>query len=133
MGDRKSVSVHDTLIAVRQLPLPRSAPKSTEEMLTNRQPMVTATGIILGFILNFAATWVKQDTPSGDGLAYMIAICLLSGALLLIICLFRILYMNYPRNKAEQYYRRTLILFIIGLCLAFGGAFVDMFMHFMSD
>ncbi len=35
MGDRKSVSVHDTLIAVRQLPLPRSAPKSTEEMLTN--------------------------------------------------------------------------------------------------
>jgi hypothetical protein len=26
-----------------------------------RQPMVTATGIILGFVLDFVANWVKSD------------------------------------------------------------------------
>ncbi len=51
MGDRKSVSVHDTLIAVRQLPLPRSAPKSTEEMLTNLELPRARTKILLEFSL----------------------------------------------------------------------------------
>lgn len=98
-----------------------------------RQPMVTATGIILGFMLNFVANWVKQDTPLGDGLAYLIGIFLLTGTVCLIVALSRILKMNYPRDKAEQYYQKTLLLFVIGICLAFIGVFVDMFIHFMSD
>jgi hypothetical protein len=44
-----------------------------------RQPMVTATGIILGFMLNFAASWVKTDSPLGDELAYFVGICVLSS------------------------------------------------------
>ena len=35
-----------------------------------RQPIVTATGILLGFILNFAANWVKSDSAMPDWLAY---------------------------------------------------------------
>ena len=45
-----------------------------------RPPLVTATGIILGFLLNFAATWVKTESPLGDGLAYFVGICVLVGA-----------------------------------------------------
>ena len=41
-----------------------------DKLQTFRQPMVTATGIILGFVLNFVASWVKTDSPVGDGLAF---------------------------------------------------------------
>ena len=97
-----------------------------------RQPMVTATGIILGFVLNFVANWVKSDSPVGDGLAYVIGISVVAGAASLIVVLFRILNMDYPRQQAQQYYNRTLRLFIGGLCLAFLGVFLDMFVHFMA-
>jgi uncharacterized membrane protein YiaA len=97
-----------------------------------RQPMVTATGIILGFVLNFVATWVKTDSLMGDGLAYLIGICVLAGSACLILVLFRVLNMDYPREQARQYYHRTLALFIAGITLAFLGVFMDMFVHFMA-
>jgi hypothetical protein len=34
-----------------------------------RQPLVTATGIILGFILNFASSFVKTDSGISDAMA----------------------------------------------------------------
>jgi hypothetical protein len=89
--------------------------------------------IILGFVLNFVANWVKADSPMGDGLAYFIGICVVAGAASLIVVLFRILNMDYPRPQAQQYYSRTLKLFIAGLCLAFLGVFMDMFVHFMAS
>lgn len=98
-----------------------------------RQPMVTTTGIILGFMLNFVSSWVKLDSPLGDGLAYFVGICLLSGSIMLILVLFRILNMNYQRTKAEQYYYKTLVLLIVGISVAFLGVFVDMLTHFMMD
>lgn len=97
-----------------------------------RQPMVTATGIILGFVLNFVASWVKTDSPVGDALAYAIGLCVVAGSACLILVLFRILNMDYPREQARRYYHRTLALFIAGLSLAFLGVFMDMFIHFMS-
>ena len=50
-----------------------------DKIQTFRQPMVTATGIILGFVLNFVASWVKTDSPVGDGLAYLIGLCVVAG------------------------------------------------------
>ena len=44
-----------------------------------RQPLVTATGIILGFILNFASSFVKTDSPLSEIAAYIIGICVLTG------------------------------------------------------
>ncbi len=56
---------------------------------------------------------------------------MLAGTISLIVALFRILNRNYPRDKPEQYYRQTLMIFVVGICLAFLGAFIDMFVHFM--
>lgn len=98
-----------------------------------RAPLVTATGIILGFLLNFAATWVKTESPLGDSLAYLVGVCVLVGAGCLIGTLYRILRFTYPRDQAEQYYNRTLLLFICGLSIAFVGVFIDMSVHFMID
>ncbi len=64
MGDRKSVSVHDTLIAVRQLPLPRSAPKSTEEMLTNQYGK--SSDAILYFSSSEQRTFNPQYVPQKE-------------------------------------------------------------------
>ena len=80
-----------------------------------RQPLVTATGILLGFILNFMSSWVKSDVPFGDVLAGVVGICMLTGISCLIAVLYRILRMDYPREQGEQYYRRTLSVFVVGV------------------
>jgi hypothetical protein len=87
-----------------------------------RQPMVTATGIILGFMLNFLATWVKSNAKLGYGLGIVIGLCMLVGTILLVLCLFRILRLDYPRDRADAYYNYTLAIFIAGICLAFTGS-----------
>lgn len=97
-----------------------------------RQPMVTAAGILLGFLLNYAAGAAKADTPLGDGLAYFSGLCVLAGTVSLIMVLFRALKMDYPREDAARYYRGTLGLFTGGIVIAFVGVFIDMFAHFMS-
>jgi len=83
-----------------------------------RQPMVTATGIFLGFMLNFSTAWIKdafiryifRDTVVAIG----IIVCLFS----LLMVLFRMLRMNYP-EEPERFYQRTLRLFLIGITVPF--------------
>lgn len=96
-----------------------------------RQPMVTASGLMLGFTLNFAATWVQTENPMGMALAYFIGACVLFGTVCLIWAVFRILNHGYPRGEADRYYARTLALFIGGICMTFAGVFLDMSMTFM--
>ncbi len=98
-----------------------------------RQPLVTATGIILGFILNFAANWVKADSQLSETMAYFVGLCVLVGTTCLIIVLYRLLNMTYPREKAESYYMNTLYVFMTGVCWAFSGVLVDMFANFMAE
>ncbi|HMP31694.1 MAG TPA: hypothetical protein PKD85_18980 [Saprospiraceae bacterium] len=98
-----------------------------------RQPLVTATGIILGFILNFASAFVKTESGLSDLLAYVIGICILMGVICLIYVLSRVLLMNYPKEKAEAYYQKTLSIFLFGVSIAFVGVMIDMFAHFMAE
>lgn len=98
-----------------------------------RQPMVTATGIILGFILNFAQTWVRNESALGDGWAYAVGVSLVLGTCCLIVVLYRILQMGYSRPQAEVYYQNTLRLLITGIVLAFIGVFIDMSSQFMME
>ncbi len=98
-----------------------------------RQPLVTATGIILGFILNFASTFVKTDSLFSEFAAYIIGICILTGIICLIIVLSRVLKMKYPKEKAENYYQKTLNYFLFGVSISFVGVMVDMFTNFMTE
>ena len=83
-----------------------------------RQPMVTATGIFLGFMLNFASSWIKdafvkyifRDIAIASGMV----VCLAT----LLLVLFRMLRMNYPTHP-DEFYRRTLRLFLIGVSVPF--------------
>ena len=96
-----------------------------------RQPLVTATGIILGFILNFASTFVKSENAISDEIAYLIMICIIIGIIYLIRVLGRVLKMKYPKDDAEKYYQTTLNYFIFGVSISFVGVLVDMFTNFM--
>lgn len=98
-----------------------------------RQPLVTATGIILGFILNFASSFVKSDSPISEITGYLIGICILIGIIFLIIVLSRVLSMKYPKEKAEEYYQKTLNYFIFGVSVSFVGVLIDMFANFMTE
>lgn len=98
-----------------------------------RQPMVTATGIILGFILNFAATFVKSDSQMSTLLAYAITLCIVAGVICLILALNRVLRMDYKREQAEKYYNLTLTYFIFGVSVSFIGVFLDMCSSFLSE
>jgi len=97
-----------------------------------RQPLITATGIILGFILNFATSWVKAETSLSDRGAYLVGATMLIGIACLITVLYRALRMSYPRADAERYYNRTLLIFMIGVVSAFIGVIIDMFSNFVA-
>lgn len=84
-----------------------------------RQPMVTVIGIFLGFLLNAAYNWVGHAFVSKRSKETVMAIGLCLCISLLLIVLYRILNMNYPKDQAEKYYRLTLHLFITGISAAF--------------
>lgn len=98
-----------------------------------RQPLVTATGIILGFILNFAASFVKSDSTISDAIAYIVGICILIGIFCLIIVLYKALKYDYPREQASIYYNKILNLFILGISISFFGVMIEMFANFMME
>lgn len=104
-----------------------------DKIQSYRQPLVTATGIILGFILNFASSYVKNETNLPAFLDYLVGICILIGIICLIVVLKRVLQMNYPREKAEKFYQKTLNYFIFGVSISFLGVIIDLFANFMME
>jgi hypothetical protein len=91
-----------------------------------RQPMVTSTGILLGFMLNFASSWVPKAFSTNMFIESIIALCLLVCVPILVIVLYRILRMHVPEQNIELYYSRTLRLFIIGVSMPFATLVVIM-------
>ena len=89
-------------------------------------PLVTATGIILGFVLSFASSWVKSDTAVGEWMAFLIFGLVLAGMSALITVLARILRLDVAPEDAAGYYRTTVRIFILGVSLAVGGVVLDM-------
>ena len=104
-----------------------------DKMQPYRQPLVTATGIILGFILNFASTFVKAESGLNDFFSFIIGLCILLGIICLILVLSRALSIKYPKDQAVNYYQQTLNLFIFGVSISFIGVMIDMFANFMMD
>jgi predicted permease len=100
-----------------------------------RQPVITTTGILLGFILNFAATWVRTETSLPDWVAYIIGIFVIVGVICLMVTMYRMLKFDYPRTNphAVIYYTTTLNLMMIGIALSFIGAFIDLLSNFYQE
>jgi len=80
-----------------------------------RQPLITATGIILGFALNVAAAWLPNAFKSKSIVELFMALGTLVHIPIYTIVMFRMLRKDYPREKAESYYRKTLVLFVSGI------------------
>lgn len=96
-----------------------------DQLFNFRQPLVTAAGIILGFVLNFATELVKRENKS-DVLALLILLFTLIGITLLIVSLYRILNNNYDRDHARKYYASTLNYFLAGVIFSFMGGLIKM-------
>ena len=93
--------------------------RSTPDRINQyRQPMVTATGIFLGFMLNFASSWIKDAFVKYIFRDIVIAVGLLVSLFTLLLVLFRMLRMNYP-TQPDEFYRRTLRLFLVGVSVPF--------------
>jgi uncharacterized membrane protein len=103
-----------------------------ENIQNYRQPMVTAIGIILGFVLGFTGKWATEPVSETTISDYFVVVGLVLSIILLIIALFRILNNNFPDDNAGKYYQKTLKLFIIGLCFAFTGIIISIFQTILS-
>lgn len=100
-----------------------------------RQPMVTSLGIILGFLLNFLATW-SAENESGAAIQtisdWLIVITLLISLLGMLWVLYRVLNnrLTSPDTSSEQvahYYQTTFKLYITSVSLAFLGVIISLF------
>src|SRR5689334_455411 len=83
-----------------------------------RQPLITATGIFLGFMLNYIGDWLPEAFSKHLVRDLIIAIGTLISFASLIIVLLRILRMRYPSDP-ERFYRNTMILFFVGIGIPF--------------
>ena len=92
-----------------------------------RQPIVTATGIFLGFVLEFATSWGTSTLSKNTFREVVIGTGLATCIVVLIVVLYRILNMNYPKHDEDFYYRKTLRLFIIGISIPFTALLIIMF------
>lgn len=104
----------------------------SDRLQVYRQPLVTASGIILGFVLNFASAFVKSDGGVSETLAYLVMICLVVGVVCLVLVLARMLRHDVAPEQASQHYGATRRLFIFGVSAALFGALVDMASNFWS-
>ena len=105
--------------------------KQNEPLSNFRAPMVTAIGVLLGFILGFAGNWaIGDDLQVWTKTDVLVGVGLLLGSLFLLIALFRMLNMNYPHEHVNRYYQRTLRLFMLGLILSFAGIVWSVFLQF---
>lgn len=92
--------------------------QTTDRVSQYRQPMVTATGIFLGFMLNFTSVWIKDAFAKHNFKDFVVATSIIICLATLLLVLFRMLRMNYPTH-ADTFYRRTLLLFLIGITVPF--------------
>jgi hypothetical protein len=103
-----------------------------ENIQNYRQPMVTAIGIILGFVLGFTGKWATDPATETHYTDYLILLGLLTSTVLFIVALYRILNNNFPADKVGQYYKKTLQYFIVALFFAFSGILISIFQTLLN-
>lgn len=96
-----------------------------------RQPLVTSTGIILGFMLNFLAGWAHGENGAIEDTADAVILAtILCSACLFVLTLLRALRADFPAEPEAQgrYYATTLWLFLAGISTAFLGLGLTLFL-----
>lgn len=105
--------------------------EDTRDIAPLRQPMVTSLGIIMGFLLNFLATWAIED-EEGDTLStmadYSVVITLFVAIAMMCLVLFRLLDLRHPEHAQGKRYDTTFRLYSGSILLAFAGVGVALFL-----
>ena len=100
-----------------------------------RQPMVTSLGIVVGFVLNFLATW-SAENEAGAAIQttsdWRIVITLLVSLLGMLWVLYRVLNnrlasADTSSEQVARYYQTTFKLYITSVSLAFLGVIISLF------
>lgn len=97
-----------------------------------RQPMITATGVFLGFMLELTSTWITEAFSKNWRRDLIIAISIFSSLTLMLIVLFRMLRMDFPEDRVQVFYRKTLYLFLIGIFIPFLAFVIIMIEKFIE-
>ena len=100
-----------------------------------RQPMVTSLGLILGFLLNFLASWsADNDVEAAIQTTsdWIIVSTLLVSLLGMLWVLYRLLNnrlttKDTSSEEAAHYYQTTFKLYISSVSLAFLGVIISLF------
>ena len=95
-----------------------------KDLAAYRQPMVTSLGIIMGFLLNFLASWAtKEDNISEmkSTADWIVAGTLLPSLILMVVVLYRILDIRHAQDRLEPVYVLTFRLYMLAIVLAFCG------------
>lgn len=123
MTDERDIEPTEPVGSAASVDEPRAAPASYHgELKDYRQPLVTSLGIILGFLLGYLGTWANSSNGGllADGTDVAVFVTIMAAVIVFVVVLYRML---TPRVPAEplHYYHRTLILYITGIVIAFGG------------
>ena len=101
-----------------------------KDLTPYRQPLVTSLGIILGFLLNFLASWSTRDHPGSEvenRADWLVVSTLLPSIGLMLFVLYRILDSRHAPDELERIYISTLRLYMSAVVLAFCGVGVAVF------
>jgi len=96
-----------------------------------RQPMVTSLGIIMGFILNFLASWATEDEGRATVFTNAdraVAFTLLLSIALMCIVLFRLLDIRQPDHVQVARYFTTYRLYVAAIVIAVSGVGLALFL-----
>ncbi len=108
-----------------------STPPLQGDIKDYRRPMVTSLGIIMGFLLNFLASWaIEDDADSAIQTAadWSIVLALLLAILLMLFVLYRLLNNQIDPTHAAHDYQTTFRIYIISLGIAFIGVIAALFL-----
>jgi uncharacterized membrane protein len=98
-----------------------------------RQPIVTTIGILMGFILNYSSNWAQNSSSKSRFNQLFIGISVITCITLLLVVLYRILDIHYPKETAEAYYHKTLLLFIFAISIPFAGIILVILKNFILN